>query len=146
MVRNSLKYVSWKDYKAVTADLKLIYKSATESDARLELQAFAEKWDHKYPQISKSWYRDWENLITLFDCPAEIRKVIYTTNAIWSSNSVIRKVSKKRKIFPNDKSVSKVIYLACMDVSKKWTKSVRDWNAALNYFVIVFEDCLVDYI
>jgi putative transposase len=146
MVRNSLKYVSWKDYKAVTADLKLIYKSATEAEARMELQAFSEKWDHKYPQISKSWYRHWENLITLFDYPADIRKVIYTTNAIESLNSVIRKVTKKRKIFPNDKSASKVIYLACMEASKRWTMSVRDWKAALNYFVIVFEDRLVDYI
>lgn len=146
MVRNSLKYVSWKDYKALTTDLKRIYKSATEADARLELEAFAEKWDPKYPQISKSWNRHWDNLITLFEYPEDIRKVIYTTNAIESLNSVIRKATKKRKIFPNDKSVYKVIYLACEDASKKWTMSVRDWKAALNYFVIVFEDRLVDYI
>ena len=99
MVRNSLKLVPWKDYKAVTADLKSIYPSITEQEASLELDRFSEKWDDKYPQISKSWRLNWENLITIFDYPADIRKVIYTTNAIESLNSVIRKSVKTRKVF-----------------------------------------------
>ncbi|MBH0018755.1 IS256 family transposase, partial [Pseudoalteromonas sp. NGC95] len=102
MVRNSLKYVSWKDYKAVTADLKLIYRSATEEEALLELERFAEKWDSQYPQIAKSWRANWDNLNTLFNYPEAIRKAIYTTNAIESLNSVIRRAIKKRKLFPND--------------------------------------------
>ena len=100
MVRNSLKYVSWKDYKAVTADLKLIYRSSTEEEALLELERFAEKWDNQYPQIAKSWRANWDNLNTLFNYPDAIRKAIYTTNAIESLNSVIRRAIKKRKILP----------------------------------------------
>ena len=136
MVRNSLKFVSWKDYKAVTSDLKKIYSSVTEAEAQQELEVFAEKWDSKYPQISKSWYKHWDNLITLFDYPQEIRKIIYTTNAIDSLNSVIRKVTKKRKIFPNDKSVAKVMYLACEDAAKRWSMALRYWKAARNHFMI----------
>ena len=121
MVRNSLKYVSWKDYKAVTADLKLIYRSSTEEEALLELERFAEKWDNQYPQIAKSWRANWDNLNTLFNYPEAIRKAIYTTNAIESLNSVIRRAIKKRKIFPNDDSARKMIYLAIKEASKKWT-------------------------
>lgn len=105
MVRNSLKYVSWKDYKAVTTDLKRIYRSSTEEEALLELERFSETWDEQYPQISKSWRAHWQNLNTIFNYPADIRKVIYTTNAIESFNSVIRKAIKKRKIFPSDASL-----------------------------------------
>lgn len=112
MVRNSLKFVPWKDYKELTADLKRIYQSTTEQEASLELDRFADKWDAKYPQISKSWRAHWHNLITLFDYPADIRKVIYTTNAIESLNSVIRKSVKTRKVFPSDDAALKVIYLA----------------------------------
>ncbi|SJN16540.1 Mobile element protein [Pseudoalteromonas sp. JB197] len=119
MVRNSLKYVSWKDYKAVTADLKLIYRSSTEEEALLELERFAEKWDNQYPQIAKSWRANWDNLNTLFNYPDAIRKAIYTTNAIESLNSVIRRAIKKRKIFPNDNSARKMIYLAIKEASKK---------------------------
>jgi transposase-like protein len=111
MVRNSLKYVPWKDYKAVTAALKRIYQSATEQEASLELERFAEEWDHKYPQISKSWRSHWSNLITIFDYPEDIRKAIYTTNAVESLNSVIRKSTKTRKLFPTDESAMKVVYL-----------------------------------
>lgn len=112
MVRNSMKYVSWKDYKAVTADLKRIYKSVTEEEALLKLDGFAEHWDDKYPQISKSWRIHWDNLNTLFNYPEDIRRAIYTTNAIESLNSVIRKAVKKRKLFPSDDSAKKVVYLA----------------------------------
>ena len=136
----------WKDYKAVTQDLKKIYHSATEEEGLLSLQQFSERWDDKYPQISKSWRSRWENINTLFNYPADIRKVIYTTNAIESLNSVIRKVLKKRKLFPTDDSARKVIYLAIEDASKKWTMPIRDWKPALNHFMIEFEDRLQDYV
>lgn len=146
MVRNSLKFVPWKDYKAVTADLKRIYQSVTEEEALLALDQFADRWDAKYPQISRSWRSHWDNLNTLFDFPEDIRKAIYTTNAIESLNSVIRKALKKRKLFPNDDSARKVVYLAIQDASKKWTMPIRNWKAALNRFIIEFEDRLIDYV
>jgi putative transposase len=146
MVRNSLKFVPWKDYKEVVADLKNIYQSVIEREASMELDNFAEKWDEKYPQISKSWRSNWENLITIFDYPADIRKVIYTTNAIESLNSVIRKSVKTRKVFPNDDAALKVIYLAVEAASKKWTMPIRDWKPALNRFMIEFEEQLAPHI
>ncbi len=142
MVRNSLRYVSWKDYRAVTADLKQIYKSATEQEARTALDDFAERWDGQYPQIARSWYNHWDNLITLFDYPPAIRKVIYTTNAIESLNSVIRKATKRRKLFPSDDAALKVAFLAIQQASKKWTMPIRDWKPALNRFIIEFGDRL----
>ena len=145
MVRNSLKYVSWKDYKAVTADLKQIYQSPTEEAAALELERFAEKWDATYPQISKSWRNHWPNLITLFEYPPDIRRVIYTTNAIESLNSVIRKATKQRKLFSTDDAAMKVVYLAIQAASKKWTMPIRNWKSALNRFMIDFGDRLADY-
>jgi putative transposase len=145
MVRNSLKYVSWKDYKAITADLKAIYKASTEDAALLELERFGEKWDEQYPQISKSWHNHWPNLITLFEYPPDIRRVIYTTNAIESLNSVIRKATKQRKVFPTDDSAMKVVYLAIQSAAKKWTMPIRNWKPALNRFMIDFGDRLADY-
>jgi len=146
MVRNAMKYVPWKDYKAVAADLKKIYQSTTEEEALMALDRFSETWDEKYPQISKSWRTHWENLNTLFNYPPDIRKAIYTTNAIESLNSVIRKAIKKRKLFPTDDSATKVVYLAIQDASKKWTMPIRHWKSALNRFMIEFEDRLTDYI
>ncbi|MDR3503905.1 MAG: IS256 family transposase, partial [Legionella sp.] len=146
MVRNSVKYVPWKDYKAVSADLKLIYQSVTEEEALLALEQFAERWDEKYPQISRSWSAHWHNLNTLFSYPSDIRKAIYTTNAIESLNSVIRKAVKKRKLFPSDESAKKVVYLAIMDASKKWTMPIRDWRPALNRFMIEFEERLTEFV
>lgn len=146
MVRNSVKYVPWKDYKAVSADLKLIYQSVTEEEALLALEQFAERWDEKYPQISRSWNAHWHNLNTLFSYPSDIRKAIYTTNAIESLNSVIRKAVKKRKLFPSDESAKKVVYLAIMDASKKWTMPIRDWRPALNRFMIEFEERLTEFV
>ncbi|WP_156684003.1 MULTISPECIES: IS256 family transposase, partial [unclassified Vibrio] len=140
MVRNSLKYVSWKDYKAVTADLKRVYRSATEDEALLELERFGETWDAQYPQITKSWRNHWQNLNTLFNYPQDIRKAIYTTNAIESLNSVIRKALKKRKIFPNDEAATKMVYLAIKDASKKWTMPIQNWRQAMSRFIIEFED------
>jgi transposase-like protein len=136
MVRNSLKYVSYKDYKAVTADLKRIYTSITADEAERELAAFEAKWDSKYGAISASWRKHWGNVIPLFSYPDEIRKAIYTTNAIESLNSVIRKAINNRKIFPDDKSVMKVVYLAVQNASKKWTMPIRDWKPALNRFML----------
>lgn len=146
MVRNSLKFVPWKDYKPITADLKRIYQSVTEEEALLALDQFAERWDSKYPQISRSWRAHWNNLNTLFSYPEDIRKAIYTTNAIESLNSVIRKVIKKRKLFPSDDSARKVIYLAIQEASRKWTMPIRNWKAALNRFMIEFGDRLVEYV
>ena len=145
-VRNSLKYVPWKDYKSVTADLKRIYKSATEDEALQELDQFAQRWDAKYPKISRSWRSHWHNLNTLFSYPEDIRKAIYTTNAIESLNSVVRKAVKKRKLFPTDDSAMKVIYLAIREASKKWTMPIQNWKPAMNRFMIEFEDRLADYI
>jgi transposase-like protein len=142
MVRNSLKYVSWKDYKAVTTDLKLIYRSSTEEEALLELERFSDTWDEQYPQISKSWRANWENLNTLFNYPADIRKAIYTTNAIESLNSVIRKALKKRKVFPSDDSAKKMVYLAITEASKKWTMPIHHWRQAMVRFIIEFGDRL----
>ena len=146
MVRNSVKYVPWKDYKPVTADLKRIYQAVTEEQALLALDEFAGRWDEKYPQISKSWRAHWDKLNTLFNYPDDIRKAIYTTNAIESLNSVIRKVIKKRKLFPTDDSARKVIYLAIQEASQKWTMPIRNWKAALNRFMIEFEDRVSDYV
>ena len=130
MVRNSMRYVPWKDYKAIAADLKQIYQATTEEEALLALDRFCEKWDAKYPQIGRSWRTHWENLNTLFNYPADIRKVIYTTNAIESLNSVIRKAIKKRKLFPTDDAAKKVVYLAIQQASKKWTMPIRNWKPA----------------
>lgn len=146
MVRNSMKYVPWKDYKAITADLKTIYQASTEESALKALADFSDKWDEKYPQISRSWKAHWENLNTLFQYPEDIRKAIYTTNAIESLNSVIRKATKKRKVFPTDDSAKKVVYLAIRQASEKWTMPIRNWKTALNRFMIMFEDRLKDYI
>jgi len=146
MVRNALKYVSWKDYKAVTAGLKSIYQSATEESALQALDKFAEKWDGQYPQISKSWRANWQQLNTFFAYPADIRKAIYTTNAIESLNSVIRHATKKRKVFPSDDSVKKVVFLAIQAASKKWTMPISNWRAAMSRFMIEFGDRLSQHV
>lgn len=145
MVLNSLKYVSRKDYRAVTSGLKAVYQAPTEEAALMALDAFAGVWDDKYPQISKSWRAHWENLNTLFSYPPDIRKAIYTTNAIESLNSVIRAAIKKRKVFPTDDSVRKFIYLAIKDASKKWSMPIQNWRLAMSLFIIEFDDRLSDH-
>jgi len=140
MMRNSLAFVSWKDRKAVAAGLKAIYQSITVTEAEQELEAFARQWDKQYPSISASWRRHWLNLIAFFDYPDEIRKVIYTTNAIESLNSVIRKATERRKLFPTDQSAMKVVYLAIEQAAKKGSMPIRDWKPALNQFMILYED------
>jgi putative transposase len=137
-VRNSLKYVPWKERKAVATDLRAIYGAATLVEAEQALERFAERWDAKYPTISPSWLADWDRLTVLFDYPAAIRRVIYTTNAIESLNYTLRKRLKTRGVFPNDESIIKVLYLALQNVAKKWTRPIRDWKAALNQFVVLF--------
>lgn len=140
MVRNALKYVSWKDRKELAADLRKIYTSATLDEAELALEAFAEKWDRQYPSISQSWLKHWENIIPFFDYPADIRKAIYTTNAIESMNMTLRKVIKNKRVFPSDESVFKVLYLAINNISKKWKRPIHNWKAAMNRFMIEFGD------
>ncbi len=146
MVGNALKYVVWKDYKAVAADLKRIYQSSTEDEAQSELESFSHKWDEKYPQMSKSWTAHWPNIITLFEFSKDIRKAIYTTNAIESLTSVIRKSTKIRKLFPNDNSALKLVYLAIQAASKKWTMPIQNWKQAMNRFIIQFEEQLTPYL
>ena len=139
MVRNSLSYVSYKDRKAVAADLRLVYTASTEAEAEGHLVAFAEKWDQQYPTYakggaklySKSWMNHWQRIIPFFAFPAEIRKAIYTTNAIESVNMTLRKVLKNHRAFPTDESALKVVYLAIQNISKKWTMPIKDWLVSL---------------
>jgi transposase-like protein len=137
-VRNSLRYVPWKDRRAVAADLRAIYGAATLTEAEQALERFAERWDAKYPVLSPSWLADWDRLTVLFDYPPAIRRVIYTTNAIESLNYSLRKVLKGRGAFPNDESIVKLLYMGLQHVAKKWTQPIREWKAALNQFVILF--------
>jgi putative transposase len=142
LVRAALKYVSTADSKPVAADLKKIYQAATVQEAEQALAKFAEVWGAKYPTIVKQWRLKWNDIITLFDFPPPIRKAIYTTNAIESVNSVIRKFTRNRKQYPNAESAIKLVYLAIHEASKRWTLPIRGWKAALNYFAILFEDRL----
>jgi len=139
MVRNSLRYVSWKERKAVARDLRAIYTAPTAEAALEALDAFAEKWDGRFPTISRSWRDRWQYVTPFFAYPPEIRKVIYTTNAIESIQAQLRKVTRKRGAFPTPDSVRKVFYLALKRVSRNWKWPIRDWAAALSHFAIVFE-------
>jgi len=139
-VRNSLKYVTWKERKVVAADLRAIYGAATLPEAEQALEHFSERWDTKYPAISPSWKADWQRLTVFFDYAPEIRKVIYTTNAIESLNYSLRRLLKTKGAFPNDDAIRKILYLAIGNASRKWTMPIRNWKAALNQFVIMFGD------
>ncbi len=140
LVRHSLNYVGWKERKQVAGDLRLIYTAATEVEAAQRLREFAAKWDQKFPLIAKSWRTNWPRVIPFFAHPPEIRKIIYTTNAIESLNMSLRKVTKTRGSFPNDEAAAKLLYLALRNIAKKWTRNaVSDWQAALNRFGIVYE-------
>ncbi len=134
-----LNYVLWKRRKDVAADLRHIYQAATAEEAELRLGEFEAKWDSDYLPIGQSWRRNWSRLTPFFDYPAEIRKVIYTTNAIESVNMGLRKLSKNRGSFPSDEALTKLFYLALRNISQKWTKPIRDWKAALTRFTIQFE-------
>ncbi len=139
MIRNSLRFVAWKERRKVAADLRTIYKAPTVEAAEQALDAFATKWDSQFPSISKSWRANWVNLTPFYDYPPELRKVIYTTNAIESINAQLRKVVKKKGAFPTPESVRKVMYLAMIRASARWTRPVKDWVAALNHLHVVFE-------
>lgn len=134
--------MSYKDLKALMADLKRVYTASTEEIARLELDAFAEKWDGKYPTISKSWNENWATLSTYFKYPEEIRKIIYTTNTVEGFNRQLRKVTKSKAVFPNDDSLLKMLYLAAMDITRKWTGRRKDWGKIQAQLMIYFEDRL----
>ena len=136
-IRHSLRYVNWKQRKEIAADLRRIYGAATLAEAELALAEFAEKWDDQHPTISLSWRNNWARLSVFFDYPPEIRKVIYTTNAIESLNASLRKITKTRRSFPTDDSVMKILYLALHQISKKWTMPIRDWKAAMSQFMIM---------
>jgi putative transposase len=142
MVRHSLNYVSWKRRKEVAADLRRIYTATTVAEAELRLGEFEARWDKEYLPIGQSWRRNWERLTPFFDYPPEIRKVIYTTNAIESVNMSLRKLTKNRGSFPSDEALTKLFYLALRNISQKWTMPIRDWKAALTRFTIQFGDRL----
>ena len=142
LVRAALRYVNTADSKPVIADLKAVYQAPTVAAAEQALDHFAQVWGAKYPTIIKMWRAKWTDIITLFDYPPAIRRAIYTTNAIESVNSVIRKFTRNRKIYPNEESALKLIYMAIQEASKKWTLPISHWKAALNYFAILFEDRL----
>lgn len=145
-IRNSIRFVGYKDLKAVTADLKPIYKASTEELALEALSEFDEKWGKKYPIITKSWMDNWTELATFFKYPAELRRIIYTTNVIEGFNRQLRKPTKAKSVFPSDDSLMKMLYLVTMDVTKKWTMKVQNWGQILSQFVIFFEDRVTDYI
>ena len=139
-VRNSLNYVGWNKRDVVAADLKRIYTAATEDEAAQYLAEFEAKWNDTYPPIAQSWHNNWARVIPFFDYPPEIRRIIYTTNAIESVNMSLRKVTKSRGAFPNDEAVMKLFYLALQNISQRWTMPLRDWKPALNRFSIPFEE------
>jgi len=138
MVRNSTKFVSYKDLRKVCADLKTIYSATTENAGRNALEEFGKTWNEKYPMIYQSWEQKWDDLSEFYKYPSEIRRVIYTTNAIESLNYQLRKVTKNRSSFSTDDAIFKILYLAIRNASQKWTMPIRDWGQALNQFAIEF--------
>ena len=139
-IRNSLKFVSYKDRKKLAADLKPIYQAITEEEAQEALECFEAKWGKNYPQIAKSWYNNWDNLMIFLQYPEAIRRIIYTTNAIESLNNQLRKVTKNKRVFPSDESVFKTLYLTIDYIVRKWTMPIQNWNEAMAHFLIKFED------
>lgn len=139
-IRNSCKYVVWKERKSFSADLKLIYGAPNRQMAEDALQDFAAKWGHKYGYAVKSWKENWDHLTAYFDYPQEIRTLIYTTNPIESLNSTIRKYTRSKTVFPDDQAALKAVFLAVSNVQKKWTLPIRNWGQILNQFFIIFED------
>lgn len=138
-IRNSLSYVSYKDRKELAADLKLVYSSITEDEALTALSDFDKKWGKQYPHIAKSWQNHWQNLIIFLQYPEVIRRIIYTTNAIEGLNSQLRKVTNNKRVFPNDDSVFKTLYLTIDYITRKWTMPIQNWGEAMAHFLIKFE-------
>lgn len=143
-IRNSSKYVSYKDLKALMADLKAVYAAVDEDAALMALDTFSEHWDKKYPTISQSWRENWANLSTYFKFPQELRRLIYTTNAIEGFNRQLRKVTKAKSVFPTDESLFKMLYLAMMDITKKWNGRRQDWSMIHAQQAVYFEDRMPD--
>lgn len=139
-IRNSLAFVGYQERKEIAADLKLIYTAATRAEALLELDKFSEKWDARYPLIAKSWRENWTRIEPMFDFTAEIRKAIYTTNAIESLNMSLRKIIKTRGSFPSEEACLKLLFLGLKNAAKKWTMPIQNWGLAMNQFAIMFED------
>ena len=144
MMRHNLNFVSWKRRKEVAADLRHVYQAATAAEAEQRLGQFEARWDEEYLPIGQSWRRNWSRLIPFFDYPPDIRKVIYTTNAIESVNMSLRKLTKNLGSFPSDEALLKLFYLALRNISQKWSMPIRDWKAALTQFTIEFGDRLSD--
>ena len=148
-LRNSSKYVSYKDLKALTSDLKAVYAAVDEQAALDALETFAQNWDNKYPKIkypkiAKSWQENWTNLSTYFKYPQEVRRLIYTTNTIEGFNRQLRKVTKSKSVFPTDDSLLKMLYLAMMDITKKWTGRRQDWSRIHAQLSIYFAERMPD--
>jgi transposase-like protein len=139
-IRNSCRYVTYKDLKEFTVDLKTIYGAVNKEAAATALDAFEQKWDSKYRYAVRSWRTNWDNLTTFFDYPVEIRKIIYTTNLIENLNGKIRKYTKAKLSFPNDDAVKKSVYLAINEIERKWTMPIKNWAIVLNQFITIFED------
>ena len=135
-----LKYVSYKDRKELVADLRPIYQASTEDAAHTALESFNSKWSKQYPQIAKSWYNHWKNRVLFLQYPESIRKIIYTTNAIESLNSQLRRVTKNKRVFPSDELVFKTLYLTINYITAKWTMPIQNWGEAMAHFLIKFED------
>lgn len=139
-IRNSLTYISYKDRKAVAADLKPIYTAVSEDEALYSLELFAEKWDSKYPIIAKSWRANWQKINPMFQFPQEIRRAVYTTNVIESLNYSLRKITKTRAAFPNEEAALKLLWLGLRNIEKKWTMPIQNWSLAMNQMAIIFEE------
>lgn len=139
-IRNSLQYVSYKHRKELVGDLKIIYTAVNEEEALMALETFTSKWDKKYPQIAKSWYANWNNLMLFLQYPNPIRRVIYTTNVVESVNSQFRRVTKNKRVFPNDTAVFKTLYLTINYMTRKWTNAIHNWSEAMAHFLIKFEN------
>lgn len=139
-IRNSTKYVSYKDLKPLMADLKLVYGAPTLDDAEYRLEELAEKWDCKYPQIAKSWRENWTELSTYFKYPGEVRKLIYTTNAVEGFHRMLRKYTKTKTVYPTDEAVRKSVYLSIQEITKKWSMPIRDWGTIIGQLMIFFEE------
>jgi putative transposase len=139
LLRHSLSYVSYKERKEVAADLKLIYTAATLEEAETRLFEFVEKWETRYPVVARSWQSNWARIVPMFQFTPEIRRAVYTTNAIESLNSSLRKIIKNRALFPNDEAVQKILFLALRNIAKKWTMPIPNWSGAMNQFAILFE-------
>jgi len=139
-IRNSCRYVTYKDLKEFTKDLKTIYGAVNKDAAALALDVFEQKWGKKYQYAVRSWRTNWDDLTTFFDYPMEIRKIIYTTNLIENLNGKIRKYTKAKLSFPNDDAVKKSVYLAINEIEKKWTMPIRNWAIVLNQFILIFDN------